>query len=680
MNPRELHSQNFDLCRICLREPESHRDMSFLSVCERVLHAPQNLSINNLMSELLGIKIDFTDVKPRIVCEVCCSSLVSFYEFKAKAAESEIVVNYIATRGFHVTRPSTSIESTPSPMLTNNDQSSQESSSNHSQLQSHESNMFGASTSRAFYRDVPLEDNEESTQESTSSTMSENDQVSTQPSTSSQMFFSNINESTQASTSSSTLNYTQVKPLRSNEIRTNVHGRSRGVSSRSIIANPSNSEFVEESNDDCILVETPIETVDLTLSNESENIDEESSDYEESVVLSHHDETVELSSDGDNNMNFKNKNKNNKTEKLYYCSICKKKKILNHDCSQQTKSFFTCLVPNCNILSRSKTHFTSHYRQHIGMSSSAVMCPRCFQKIEQSNIDGNGCHVHCNTLNAFKCFTCNVVFKSMQELAFHKLKTHNGLLMDVHGNYLCLHCEESFPELAVINDHMKYCLENQTNNATAASMKLKKPTRNKTRRSFRKSNVKDVTVHKNQKNSLTSEHVLFTCLKRNCNLIFQTFRTFKLHYRSHFKLGNTLMCWQCCKPFSDISSLRNHQFKNNCRTISMFRCFECPEKFGDLEGLSIHKFTYHNGNLMACKKNRKTIKCAFCQMDITIFDFQSHLAKCQKKTVNKTTCTKKDTRTYNCLICEKVFFSPVSLSNHSRIHNRARVMANLKKE
>ncbi|KAL5236850.1 hypothetical protein ACI65C_004260 [Semiaphis heraclei] len=440
-----------------------------------------------------------------------------------------------------------------------------------------------------------------------------------------------------------------------------------------------NSRFVDDSDDDsddsCIEVTTPIPTVDLISDDDDNNVD----------LYNYDEETVLLSSDNEENqLTLKNENLKNETEKLYYCSICQKKNILNHDCSQHTKSFFTCLVPNCNILSRSKKHFTTHYQLHIGMSSSAIMCARCFKEIGRSNIDSNGCHIRCDTVNAFKCYTCNVRFNSMQEFAFHKLKTHNGLLMDVQGNYLCLYCEESSPELTDINEHMKNCLKNQSNNVSAAKMKLKKPTVNETSLlPVVPNNINNASVRKNENKKMihrTSEHILFTCLKPSCNLIFQTFRVFKMHHRLHFNLGNALICWQCCKPFNNASHLRAHQVKYNCRTPGMFKCPMCPEAFDDIESFSIHKFTFHEGTLMAAKKNRNTIMCAFCQTDINIFNFESHLILCQKKKVNKNTNNKKHNGTYDCLTCGKVFLASVSLSNHLRIHNPSRLSAHLKKK
>jgi len=460
----------------------------------------------------------------------------------------------------------------------------------------------------------------------------------------------------------------------------------QGNSIKSLMTNHSNLKFDDESDDDsCIIITTPIETVELSSDDEDSEYDNDNNENvgisysEETVELSQNQEIVYLSSDSEENEYI-----NNVTEKLYYCSICQKKNVLNHNCSQHTKSFFTCLVPCCNILSRSKKDFIFHYQPHIGMSSSEVMCHRCFQGINQSNIDGNGCHIRCDTTNVFKCYLCNVRFNGIQEFAYHKLKTHNGILMDAHCNYLCLYCEESSPDILEITDHMKQCLKNQAKNVTTASMKPKKPTRNETELlPVKRNTTKNAKAYKNgnmKKIPRTSRHVLFTCLKPSCNKVFQSFINFKRHYRHHFELGNALVCWQCCMPFSDTSDLRAHQGRINCRTPGIYKCFKCSSKFDDLESLSIHKLTFHDGKLIASKKNRKTIMCAFCQMNINIFNFKSHLATCQKKNGIKNKCTTKNKGTYPCLTCDRVFGSPISLSNHSRIHKLSGINSNMKKE
>lgn len=46
-----LHSENFDLCRICLLEPESNRNIKFLHVFLA------NSDTSQLISELLDVKV-----------------------------------------------------------------------------------------------------------------------------------------------------------------------------------------------------------------------------------------------------------------------------------------------------------------------------------------------------------------------------------------------------------------------------------------------------------------------------------------------------------------------------------------------------------------------------------------------------------------------------------------------
>lgn len=351
------------------------------------------------------------------------------------------------------------------------------------------------------------------------------------------------------------------------------------------------------------------------------------------------------------------------------------------------------MVPNCNILSRSLKDFTPHYRQHFGLSSSAIMCPCCYQELKQSDCGKNSSHICCHTFNLFKCYTCSVVFNNMKEFAYHKLKAHNGLLMNSYGNYLCFYCEVSSPDLTNIIEHTKHCLENQQKNLTKHGKKLKDPTKNITQLlPVKKSNMKNNTLEHKKGNEKkiprSSTHILFTCLKPTCNLIFQNFTVFKFHIREHFKFGDKLMCWQCCLPFSDLNALRSHQVKGDCRTPEMFKCYECSELFNDLEKLSIHKYTLHNGNLIANKKN-KTIACVYCKKDVHIHNLKSHLVTCQYnlgKPHNtdvqikpKSTYTKKNKGPFKCVICSKVCLTAAALTSHVKIHNPSPLKKTVKK-
>jgi hypothetical protein len=261
----------------------------------------------------------------------------------------------------------------------------------------------------------------------------------------------------------------------------------------------------------------------------------------------------------------------------------------------------------------------------------------------------------------------------MGEFAHHKLKKHNGLLMDSNNNYLCLYCEESSPELQDIIEHIKQCLESQTQTGTTIRMKLKIPTTAKTELipvARKTLNKKKVQRKKRNKSKIrTSKMVLFTCLKPNCNFIYQTFTLFKQHYREHFGLGTKLVCWQCCKAFNDLAGLRTHQVREVCCKPGMFKCTYCPENFDDIQSISVHKYLKHNATLMGTKNNYKTISCEFCEYEINVLDFKTHVTACKKKNKTKNTDTlKKHKDCYQCKFCVKVFHSRVSVSNHMRSH------------
>lgn len=356
-----------------------------------------------------------------------------------------------------------------------------------------------------------------------------------------------------------------------------------------------------------------------------------------------------------------------------YCSICKKEKILDHDCSKFNKEFATCLVPNCNILARSSRDFTPHYRQHIGIPYGATLCRHCYQENKKTERDANGNHI-CRSGNVFKCYACNIKFKSMAEFAYHKHKTHNGRLINSTGNYLCFYCEKSSPNLLKINDHIKCCIENKIQKVQVDVTEdiIEEPET----KSFM-AKQKNVIKHKSytkEKSKRSSDYMLYTCLKPSCNLIFQSFAVFKFHHREHFEVGNKLMCWQCCSPFSNLNYLRAHQMKHNCRIPGMFKCFDCSECFDDLQSLSIHKYTIHNGELIC--KNKKNILCSFCNSTSNFNDFKNHLIQCcsnkieiKKKILPKSRFMSKVRSSFKCLTCGKICSTKSALLAHVKVHN-----------
>ncbi|XP_025207421.1 DNA-binding protein REB1-like [Melanaphis sacchari] len=88
----------------------------------------------------------------------------------------------------------------------------------------------------------------------------------------------------------------------------------------------------------------------------------------------------------------------------------------------------------------------------------------------------------------------------------------------------------------------------------------------------------------------------YSCIIPSCRSFYRTFKGFKIHYRRHRKVVNSVVCWKCNNTFPNMSVMRSHQFNRSCMFPGMFTCALCPKKFDDLESLSIHKYVEHVNN------------------------------------------------------------------------------------
>lgn len=568
-----LHSDNFDLCRLCMLEPEANRNVKFINVFSAETKDPK---LAQHIFKIFDVKINKADFLPKIICQYCYKFVLSWRDMKKKSLEAQIILNYIYKRSFETSR------------LTINESDSSK----------HSMNNTPSTTSY-----LPHTVSEHKTKvSSTHTNFGSSSNISIQ-STSSQMF--------------------------------TVH------------------QFTKPTY------------------NTASDSDDDSTSCE---LLNANEEVISISSE--------NEETEYRCSALHYCSICKLKNNYDHECFHYNNEFSTCLVPSCNILAKSIKDIIPHLRQHMGMPSGAILCHRCFKENKISERDLNGFHTACRYNNVFKCYLCNVIFKTMPEFATHKLKNHKGQLRDSNGQYLCLYCEIASTDMMMIVEHQKYCREFQNNkekqNASCTS-KYNQPLeeitlsddRNKTKQVFRK--------HKRPKFLNSSKHLLFTCLKPSCNLIFQNFATFKFHHREHFGIGNELMCWQCCSPFSNLNFLRMHQVKGNCRTPGMFKCYECSQDCGNLQSLSIHKYTEHNGKLIINKKGKKNIMCAFCKIKIDINNLKNHMISCELNNNKKDDSTpqqKNKEKFHECSVCPKKCLTLAALRSHEKIHNSVKKKKN----
>lgn len=150
---------------------------------------------------------------------------------------------------------------------------------------------------------------------------------------------------------------------------------------------------------------------------------------------------------------------------IFDCSMCQKKGNYKHDCCEYNIEISTCLVPNCNVMSRSMNDILLHFRHHMAVVFGENLCRVC-RRNYQLNINKMCSTKSCGSnnivlTNVFKCHECNIVCKTMIEFASHKLKFHDCILKDSTGKYVCLHCKMSSIQMTLIVTHSKTCSKNR---------------------------------------------------------------------------------------------------------------------------------------------------------------------------------------------------------------------------
>lgn len=112
--------------------------------------------------------------------------------------------------------------------------------------------------------------------------------------------------------------------------------------------------------------------------------------------------------------------------------------------------------------------FKLHSFKHKIIPTEYTICLHCYTEDNSIN------HIHYDTKQLFKCFACNITFKTMISLADHKKKLHTSLIF-YSGNYFCLHCEKHSRDLIFMIQHTINCCayKNALNNLVLNNIKLK---------------------------------------------------------------------------------------------------------------------------------------------------------------------------------------------------------------
>lgn len=342
--------------------------------------------------------------------------------------------------------------------------------------------------------------------------------------------------------------------------------------------------------------------------------------------------------DNGNLSGINNDNMDNFSENRVFCYICCKYLNYDHDCTEYNPTMATCMVPNCNVVSKLFKDILPHYYNHAVESSRTQLSRLCFPSYKRNETRTYNLKI-CGLRNimhrTLKCYECNITFKTMREFTQHKLQNHDCIIRHNTGKYICIHCGISSVEMSFFETHLNVCVkrlfvkrkikEYNTNNQQSELNN----TTNSSRGTKRSKNQIVKLETKKEKIGIFKNDMLFTCLNPSCKLIFTSYNTFKNHYRQHFNIEkNSSMCWQCFTPFNRICDLRTHKASNYfCYNHDLFKCQECSEEHDDLETLSVHKFIVHDGELINYK-HRIYIGCKYCKTQVIVTDLKNHLTNC----------------------------------------------------
>lgn len=148
--------------------------------------------------------------------------------------------------------------------------------------------------------------------------------------------------------------------------------------------------------------------------------------------------------------------------------------------------------------------------------------------------------------------------------------------------------------------------------------------------------------------SVNEERV--TC--EQCNRVFGKMKYLRKHVRELHDKATPFNCNECGKQFNRKANLMEHKLIH--QGIYLAQCKECNKSYRTVSALRLHERT-HTGE--------KPYKCEICNQKSYAYntDLKRH-----KRAVHGILGTP-----YPCTLCEKVFYEPKLLRNHTvRAHNK----------
>lgn len=352
---------------------------------------------------------------------------------------------------------------------------------------------------------------------------------------------------------------------------------------------------------------------------------------------------------------------NSKSNQEMACPICNhmayNKRELNNVfyklCRKHsTKSMYTCLVHNCFYVFTQQTFFIKHYRQHLDLGRSDVICSECFSPIRncpRRSIKSN--HIHQNTADWYVC--CNLRFNCREDFILHKFNKHPAIVVN--------------KPIALLN----YIKSDKPNKITlSASVHAD---------NLNSTEIQSVNYPMSTENLNSSGIQLYTCTVSNCDKVFDCSLNNLDHFCEHSdQKKNVFICVICLYVSTDKNFYCDHK-----RTT--IKCNQCDLPMYTLSKLATHKLAHHS-SVVLCGPS-KVPGCPYCEHYFSkpIVNFYENHQECilgDKKNVSKcfeppTIQTLERSRRevlrrgiLKCLSCSCSFYSLEQYINHSEIKHR----------
>lgn len=237
-----------------------------------------------------------------------------------------------------------------------------------------------------------------------------------------------------------------------------------------------------------------------------------------------------------------------------------------------------------------------------------------------------------------KCPACGATFFSPNTYQRHLLShVHNTTR---EGNYMCNFCNYSNTELGMLFAH----LTKHQNQCESCNESL-----------LRKDNYErhyqcSIICNRFDTSLKRDHHGMFVCIV--CDLVFDLSAQLEKHWFKHTcRKQKSYQCNECSGMYENMETLRNH---------TCLKCPICGEVYESLHRLKVHTmWTKHN------------LKCSICSYEFILsMDHEKHMAlhrKVYQPMKDYMHCLRAaDGQTYQCNLCDKIFYALRLLLTHLR--------------